>query len=60
MLPTEEAGATAVNTAAEKFHGASGEEAASTDIIQPNAKFCPMYVSCIFEGLGDVATLYVA
>ena len=60
MPPTEEADATAVNTDAEKCHGASGTEAASTDIICPNAKFCPMYASCRFEGLGDVTTLDVA
>ena len=43
-----------------KVHGACGTEAVSTDIIRPNTKFCPMYASCRFEGLGDVATLDVA
>ena len=58
--PTKEADAPAVNTAAGKCHGASGTEAASTDIIRPDAQFCPMYASCIFESLGDFATLDVA
>ena len=51
---------TAVNTATGKCHGASGTEASRTDIIRPNTKFCTMYASCIFEGLGYVATLDVA
>ena len=43
----------------EKCHGADGTEAASTDIICPNPKFCTVYASCIFEGLGDVTTFDV-
>ena len=42
LPPTKEADATAVDAAAEQCHDASGTEAASTDIIRPDAKFCAM------------------
>ena len=41
LPPTKEADATAVNTATEKCHGASGMEAASTDIIRPKYQIMP-------------------
>ena len=43
LPPTKEVNATDVNAAAEQCHGASGTEAASTDIIRPDAKFYVMY-----------------
>lgn len=60
LPPTKEEDKTSVDTSAEKCHGAGGTEAASTDIIRPDHKFCTMYAGCRFEGLGDVATFDVA